>query len=772
MEAKDIDLFYNAYKNSISTIHKLELSLLKESYSFEKWSVSLRRKSETIRALYEKNETMIRKHLVPFIRSYRKAPEQMDPEMAEMFMTHVDFFCSEGFRDYQVVVPVLQLLIPYYQGKGNQKRLMDAYYFMGIAIMEMHRYEEAAEYFEKCIAIYQAMKEQLEEYRLSRGLYAYYYRILASVCRTEADQQQIARFQKEALQVWTVEALENSYSRKKIAAIRSTLRSLPGVVLNDRLDQGQDVLPVLWDGIEAEYELQAKQYRDIYKVDSRIYVLHHKKAYLSGEISEQDYRALIWKKWELEYECNRKHFEYGVEAFNLLYSQETADENFAVEKLFYMNPSYTYIYYLIPELIRHCPDALVQKEIFSEVKRYYAGFPVMNGEHLVDERIRRQLLTLFMNCQDLDTTLELLDRIYISRQVMTVIHCAMVSRLSYTMTKAFIRKKPEIFVGQLGCKTVEDVIRRQDELVEFAGKAGRCHDLGKIICSDVINLQGRRITDAEFELIREHPMKGAELMDAIPALAPFREIALGHHKSYDGKKGYPEHFDIHASDKKIFMDIIKICDCIDAGTDQLGRNYAKTKEFTIILEEMKQEEGTRYSGVLVDLIAEDPELIRQIEELTRSRRETTYYEIYHRYVEPEVKFRPKDEKYVRLCRVSDLDKLVRINQSSAVRQREMFLQCQGRVFMVLDGYGNAYGYTFVEKHATEYLEILEFMIEPESRRQGVGTMLLQEVEHLAKNGGYQKILMPLAEEGHFDKFGWRNGFEKSEFPGFMEKTAE
>lgn len=771
IEPKEIDLFYNSYKNSISTIHKLELSLLKESYSFEKWSASLRRKSETIRALYTNNEDMIRNWLMPFVRANKKEPEQMDPELAEMFMTHVDFFCSEGFRDYQVTVPVLKLLLRYYEVNGNKKRLMDAYYFMGVAIMEMHRYDDAVECFQRSIDLYLTEQEQWEDYRLFRAMYAYYYRLLAAVCREKINQKQLYQFQQEAMQNWVGDVSKSMFSEKKIVAAQSIFRSLPGIVIGILLDRGSDVMPELWEEIEAEYELQAKLYGDIYKVDSRIYVLHNKMQLVAGRISKQDYRALIWKKWELEYESNHNHFEFGVSSYNILFSSDVTDEDFAVEQLFYMNPSYTYIYYLIPELIRYCPDPLIQKEIFAEVHRYYAESPVINGEYLVDARIERQLMTLFANCTDLDTTLEMLNGIYISRQVMTVIHCAMVSRLASAMTRVFIREKPELFVGQLDCKTVEDVIQRADELVEFTGKAGRCHDLGKIVCSDIINLQGRRITDAEFELIRKHPMAGANLAGCIPALRPFQDIALGHHRSFDGKKGYPEEFDIHKSDKKIFMDIIKICDCIDAGTDQLGRNYAKTKDFPTVLEEMKAEKGTRYSDELVDLLEGNEELIHRIEELTRTEREATYYEIYHRYVEPEVKFRPKDEKYVRLCRVSDLDKLARLNQASAVRQREMFLQCQGRVFMVLDGYGNAYGYAFVEKHETQYLEILEFMIEPKSRRLGVGTMLLREVEHLARSAGYQKLLMPLAEEGHFDKFGWRNGFEKSEFPGFMEKTT-
>ena len=61
---------------------------------------------------------------------------------------------------------------------------------------------------------------------------------------------------------------------------------------------------------------------------------------------------------------------------------------------------------------------------------------------------------------------------------------------------------------------------------------------------------------------------------------------LGHHKTYDGKGGYPLEFDNLNSKYKSAIDLISISDSIDAATDVLGRNYANGKNFYSLLDEL------------------------------------------------------------------------------------------------------------------------------------------------------------------------------------------
>ena len=135
-------------------------------------------------------------------------------------------------------------------------------------------------------------------------------------------------------------------------------------------------------------------------------------------------------------------------------------------------------------------------------------------------------------------------------------------------------------------------------------------------------MQYRRLIDLEFEAIKLHPISSGEILKQIPTIADFYDIAVGHHKSYDGQKGYPIDFDNLHSPQKLFIDLITICDTLDAATDNLGRNYARTKQFKEVLEELNSEKGSRYSDSIVDLILNDDELQIQLEELLNSREES------------------------------------------------------------------------------------------------------------------------------------------------------
>ena len=71
---------------------------------------------------------------------------------------------------------------------------------------------------------------------------------------------------------------------------------------------------------------------------------------------------------------------------------------------------------------------------------------------------------------------------------------------------------------------------------------------------------------------------------------------------------------------RILIDLISIADSTDAATDHLGRNYSEGKDFSKLLEELKEGSGTRYNPDLVSIICEDKKLQKELEELTSKGR--------------------------------------------------------------------------------------------------------------------------------------------------------
>ncbi|MCX7024626.1 MAG: response regulator [Spirochaetes bacterium] len=76
-------------------------------------------------------------------------------------------------------------------------------------------------------------------------------------------------------------------------------------------------------------------------------------------------------------------------------------------------------------------------------------------------------------------------------------------------------------------------------LIDTINLGGRLHDIGKIGIRDDILLKKTALTNEEFEIIKSHPTKGAEILSPIPSLAEIVSIVLYHHERWDGT-GYPE----------------------------------------------------------------------------------------------------------------------------------------------------------------------------------------------------------------------------------------
>jgi putative nucleotidyltransferase with HDIG domain len=65
------------------------------------------------------------------------------------------------------------------------------------------------------------------------------------------------------------------------------------------------------------------------------------------------------------------------------------------------------------------------------------------------------------------------------------------------------------------------------------------HDIGKIGIDDAILRKPDRLTPGEFEAMKQHTVKGAEILETVPDLHSVIPIARSHHERWDGK-GYPD----------------------------------------------------------------------------------------------------------------------------------------------------------------------------------------------------------------------------------------
>jgi len=131
--------------------------------------------------------------------------------------------------------------------------------------------------------------------------------------------------------------------------------------------------------------------------------------------------------------------------------------------------------------------------------------------------------------------------------------------------------------------------------------AALLHDIGKLYVPDEIINNKKKYSYHEYEAIKEHPKKSAEMAKAelsdLPLLNEVPEIIGYHHERYDGS-GYPEAL---VGEKIPYLSrYLMLADSVDAMLTH--RSYKKQKDRKSVIKELEDCSGTQYDPKLVPII--------------------------------------------------------------------------------------------------------------------------------------------------------------------------
>jgi putative two-component system response regulator len=115
-------------------------------------------------------------------------------------------------------------------------------------------------------------------------------------------------------------------------------------------------------------------------------------------------------------------------------------------------------------------------------------------------------------------------------------------------------------------------------------QGGVVHDIGKIGIPDSVLLKPGRLTDDEYEMMKQHPVIGDALFAHLPAFAAVRPIVRHHHERLDGS-GYPDA--LRGDEIPLLAQIISIVDCFDAMTST--RPYRQALSIDAACEELRRD---------------------------------------------------------------------------------------------------------------------------------------------------------------------------------------
>lgn len=172
-------------------------------------------------------------------------------------------------------------------------------------------------------------------------------------------------------------------------------------------------------------------------------------------------------------------------------------------------------------------------------------------------------------------------------QTVDVIMHAMEARDKYT--EGHSRR-----VADLSCMIAKELKFNEWKMEELK-MAALMHDAGKIGIDDQILNKPDKLTIEEYDIIKQHPEIGYNILKSIKDIDYVLEIVRYHHERYDGK-GYPE--GKKAEELPIDVFIVQLADSIDAMTTD--RPYRKGLSQEYVISELEKFKGTQFHPLAVE----------------------------------------------------------------------------------------------------------------------------------------------------------------------------
>lgn len=170
--------------------------------------------------------------------------------------------------------------------------------------------------------------------------------------------------------------------------------------------------------------------------------------------------------------------------------------------------------------------------------------------------------------------------------------------------------KTQYYTGLIVTKLYNDHLYPEivdEEYVKNLITAAPLHDVGKIKISDVILNKPGKLTDEEFELMKNHVVEGGKLIAQTlkdvtgnSYLNIAKDVATYHHERWDGR-GYMNH--LKGEEIPLAARIMAIADVFDALVSK--RSYKEPFTYEKALEIMKEESGTHFDPYLMEVFLSD-----------------------------------------------------------------------------------------------------------------------------------------------------------------------
>ncbi len=143
--------------------------------------------------------------------------------------------------------------------------------------------------------------------------------------------------------------------------------------------------------------------------------------------------------------------------------------------------------------------------------------------------------------------------------------------------------------------TIGNQMHLDQKQIESLKYASLLHDTGKVDIPLEILTKTSKLTTREYNIIKRHPAKGAQILRPLQILRPAIPIIMYHHEKYNGT-GYPSR--LKKGQIPLGARIMAVADAFEAMV--YGRPYRERMQIGSAIREIKKKSSTQFDPKVVD----------------------------------------------------------------------------------------------------------------------------------------------------------------------------
>lgn len=608
-----MDILYQRYVDNLTAAHGLLRPRLETNMTEDQSLQAIRNNAARLYEIHQENNQILKEILFS-----KKADTLTEEEASQLSELAATLFHFNRSLDTGIAYRVHQLLYAYGQYHGDTDLMIKELYYQGITLFYLNVKEDSqdvslfqdqiGEYFRKGAA-YLEQYEDLENHQTRN----YILRCLGNV--------KYGLYSEQGNEVAYWQAYEECFNRAM------------AIIESDHYRQMEPEIP--WDtyAYTMHYDrtkflsaLRTKNDPEIAQgvLESAEHVYHHQE-----HIAKAKDRGVGVRTWYV-YMAARYHAGKASiqELLDVLFDLcESADiHDFSSDNIWTLLSTPEYLIRYAEELPVEEHQAIQPRLDRAMDKQKEYLFLLPQNEYGMQVSRAIQNIAVYLARKDLMFSHRLLDYI-LACHPPTFVHSKMVALLTRRFCARLVEVNPTLLSGAFGFEEVDEASGNLEKLLELSYESGLYHDLGKCMLLNYVGCYSRNLLDEEFNCIKMHSVFGYKLLETFE-MEDMAEVAYHHHRSYDGKGGYPS-ADKGCPDRvRWIADIVTVVDALDAGTDNVGRCYAAAKDYERLVEELQIGKGTRYAPEIVKLL-DDPDFYAETRKFIDENRRRVYLEVYH-----------------------------------------------------------------------------------------------------------------------------------------------